>query len=328
MCNEIKEELVSIIVPIYNVEPFLEKCVNSLLNQTYTNIEVILVDDGSPDECPDICDKYREEDHRVKVIHKKNGGLSSARNSGLKVCRGDYIMFVDSDDWIEVDLIEKMVKVMRNNPVQLVTCGRCVTDENYQEKIISGKSEILSVKEVIKKSIFNNEIGIAAWGKLYKRIILENIEFPEGEIHEDVAIIYHIFNKCSLIYVLDYAGYYYRYNADGISKQQYSKKYDVVLKHVLENEQLINTQYPELKRYTATMVSQSCVDMLIKIIKTEQGYVNFIKQYNDYRYNLKIRKTKYIISIISNPKMIIWLFIFLLGNRKMVKLYKKIGIYK
>ena len=170
MCNEIKEELVSIIVPIYNVEPFLEKCVNSLLNQTYTNIEVILVDDGSPDECPDICDKYREEDHRVKVIHKKNGGLSSARNSGLKVCRGDYIMFVDSDDWIEVDLIEKMVKVMRNNPVQLVTCGRCVTDENYQEKIISGKSEILSVKEVIKKSIFNNEIGIAAWENYIKEL--------------------------------------------------------------------------------------------------------------------------------------------------------------
>lgn len=322
------KRLVSIIVPIYNVEPYLDKCIDSLLNQTYASIEVILVDDGSPDKCPYICDAYAKEDCRIKVIHKKNGGLSSARNAGLDICNGDYIMFVDSDDWIALDLIEKMVAIMQKKNVQLVTCGRWMVDKDNEDKITSGQSEILTTEQAIKKSIFNDKVGIAAWGKLYKREILEKIYFPEGEIHEDVAIIYHVFNRCSSIYLMDYAGYYYRYNAEGLSKQPYSTKYDVVLKHVLENENLINTQYPKLQRYTATMVAQSCVDMLIKIIKTKKGYAKFEKQYDDYRYNLQMRSKQYALSIASEPKKLIWLFIFLVGNKKVTKLYEKIGIYK
>lgn len=328
MFSSFSEKLVSIIVPVYNVENFLEKCIDSLLNQSYSNIEIILVDDGSPDSFADICDKYSSLDSRVVTIHKKNGGLSSARNAGLRICKGAYIMFVDSDDWIAQDLIEKMVKEIQEHSVQLVTCGRCVVDGNIKKYITSGKNEMLSVEEVIKKSIFNDKIGIAAWGKLYERQILDQILFPEGEIHEDVAVIYNIFNRCSSIFVMNYAGYYYRYNSEGISKQSYSTKYDVVLKHVLDNERMINSKYPHLACYSATMVAQSCVDMLVKILKTEGGYETFNLQYNKYRDNLILRKREYIIFVISMPKRLIWSLIFLVGNKTWAKLYKKLGIYK
>lgn len=321
------KNLVSVIVPIYNVEKYLKNCVDSILSQTYSNIELILVDDGSPDNSPVICDNYKNRDNRVKVIHKKNGGLSSARNAGLEICTGNYIMFVDSDDWIEKDLIERMIAIITNNPVELVTCGKYLDNGTNKKSITSKKSGILSVEEAIKDSIFDEKVGIAAWGKLYCRKIFDHIRFPEGEIHEDVAVIYHIFSECSRIYVLNYPGYYYRYNDGGISKQSYSKKYDIVLKHVLENEEFIINKYPKVALYGSAMVANTCVEMLIKIIRTDDGIINFDEQYHIYRNNLKNRFLIYIFSALLKPKKIMWALIFTFGDRNVSGLFRKIGIY-
>ena len=117
------DEKVSIIVPVYNVEKYLDKCIESIVNQTYRNIEIILVDDGSPDKCPEICNEWAKKDDRIKVIHKENGGLSSARNAALEIAQGDYITFVDSDDWIENDMIQSMLTCAAKNDADIVCCG-------------------------------------------------------------------------------------------------------------------------------------------------------------------------------------------------------------
>ena len=121
-------DLVSIIVPIYGVEEYLSKCIDSIINQTYKNLEIILVDDGSPDKCPDICDAFEKKDERIKVIHKKNGGLSDARNAGIDTAHGDYIVFVDSDDWIENTMVEHLLFACKKYNVEMATCARYITD--------------------------------------------------------------------------------------------------------------------------------------------------------------------------------------------------------
>ena len=128
------DSLISIIVPVYNVEQYLSRCVDSLVNQTYHNIEIILVDDGSPDRSGEICDEYAKKDKRVKVIHQSNGGLSDARNTALDIAKGDYLMFVDSDDWIEPTMYEEMLSFMEKEQLDLVECGINLVTNNISNK--------------------------------------------------------------------------------------------------------------------------------------------------------------------------------------------------
>lgn len=202
-------DLISIIVPIYKVELYLEKCLESILNQTYKNIEIILVDDESPDNCGVICDRYKEIDERIRVIHKKNGGLSDARNAGLKISKGKYILFVDSDDYLQIDLLENVYKYIVANDLDLVCFNYSTVNENYEkgescildieDRIYSLNSDI-EFKKYLIKNIYSYKDGVEAWNKLYKASIIKDNELKftyNNEIFaEDL-----LFNLSYLIHV-------------------------------------------------------------------------------------------------------------------------------
>ena len=174
----IMNSLVSVIVPIYNVEKYLERCISSILEQSYNNIEVILVDDGSNDGCPIICDKFERKDARVKVVHKPNGGLSSARNAGLEQMKGEYITFIDSDDWVEVNFVERMVEAISKSKVDVVQCGYCKKNDDNVVYVSTLTNEIVYGKDKILKSFFvTQNYQTMACMKLYKSEIFRKIKF-------------------------------------------------------------------------------------------------------------------------------------------------------
>lgn len=201
------EDVISIIVPIYNVEKYLTRCVDSLINQSYKELEIILVDDGSPDNCGDICDKYVREDTRIKVIHKENGGLSDARNAGLDMLTGNYVMFVDSDDWISRDLCEVLLKECKINNADISACFfRSVNeDELFVEDSVrtSYDTKLLTKDEALEIIIFNTDIkencpvAQMAWGKLYVAELFRSIRFPYGKLHEDEFTTYKVVDKAN-----------------------------------------------------------------------------------------------------------------------------------
>lgn len=199
----------SVIVPVYKVEPYIHKCVDSILGQTYTNLEVILVDDGSPDNCGKICDEYAVKDKRVKVIHKKNGGLSDARNAGIDISTGDIIGFIDSDDYIEARMYQEMIDYMEHNNLDIVCADTNQVKGNkikfkprYKKNYVWNKQEALS-------EILNGNLDNAAWNKIYKREIIGNTRFPQGRVYEDVATIYKFIYNADKVGYLSKPYYYY-----------------------------------------------------------------------------------------------------------------------
>ena len=187
------KELISIVIPVYNVENYLEKCLNSVINQTYKNLEIIVVNDGSTDKSGDICDKYSEIDKRIKVIHKKNGGLSDARNAGINVAKGKYIGFVDSDDYID----KEMYNIMYNN-IMVNKANICIVNRYYVfpdgTKLLRYKIEddikIMNNLEAIEEMNNFSMFDMAAWDKLYEKNLFDNIRFPVGKLSEDFYIMF------------------------------------------------------------------------------------------------------------------------------------------
>ena len=210
----------SIIVPVYKVEKQLEQCIRSILNQSFTNFELILVDDGSPDKCGEICDEYEKKDKRIKVIHKKNGGLSDARNAGLDIALGKYIGFVDSDDIIHPEMYERMYNFINKYNVDIVQCKfkkfKSIEDINKLSNINNTNIEYYTSKEAIMDMIDNNKINVNTWNKLYKRELFENERFPKGKIHEDEFLTYKLMYESNKIAYINEELYYYYQNDNGI----------------------------------------------------------------------------------------------------------------
>ncbi len=224
-----KNELVSIIIPIYKVEKYLNKCINSIVNQTYSNIEIILIDDGSPDRCPFICDEWGKKDSRIKVLHKKNGGLSDARNFGIEQCKGDYIVFIDSDDYIEKNMIETLYLAITEDKSDIAIC-----DYQIVEKGKNLLHKFSNKRFIVKDNKFDylyNEyscVTVVAWNKIYKREIFEKIRYPFGKIHEDEFIICDILQKANIIsYVLEPL-YYYVQRENSIMNKISLNRFDIV----------------------------------------------------------------------------------------------------
>lgn len=198
--------LVSIIVPIYKVENYLERCINSIINQSYKNLDVILIDDGSPDNCGLICDSYAKQDDRITVIHKENGGLSDARNRGIDIARGQYITFVDSDDFIHCDYVHNMVNVAEEYGCEVV---QCEFEKGELDKF-SESTRSDSVKVFDNVNIFyGRKLKITAWAKLYEKSIFSSLRFPVGKINEDEFITYKAIYRATKIAVISKPLYYY-----------------------------------------------------------------------------------------------------------------------
>lgn len=217
------KELISVIVPVYNVEKYLDRCIKSIVNQSYTNLEIILVDDGSPDKCGEICDEWAQKEERIKVIHKKNGGLSDARNTGIEIAQGQYLSFIDSDDYIHKDFIKILYENSLKNNADISMCGVKRTDKNedISREVKNENITIVFSKDILERK---NNIYCVAWNKLYKKSIFNNIRYPKGKIHEDVAVIYKIMYYSNKIAITDAELYFYFNAPESIMRSKFSRK--------------------------------------------------------------------------------------------------------
>ena len=243
------EDLISIIIPVYKVEKYIYKCIDSVLNQTYKNLEIILVDDGSPDKCPEICEEYAKKDNRIKIIHKKNGGLSDARNAGLKVATGKYIGFVDSDDYIEKDMYQVLYNniIKTNSDISIVNLKEVKENEIIENNVKDEQNTIEYTKLEGLKKLIENKIKSYAWNKLYKKEILNNIEFPVGRKMEDLAVMHKIFEKANKIVYTDKIEYYYLQRGDSILGNIDLKLTKDLFYFVTERYKYMIKKYPQLQ---------------------------------------------------------------------------------
>lgn len=220
-----KNPLISVIIPVYNVEKYVDECIKSVVKQTYTTLEIILVNDGSEDSSGTICDKWSQKDKRIRVIHKKNGGLSDARNTGILSAHGDLIGFVDSDDIIYPTMYEQLFKIMKETNSDISCCGidrTCLFSWKRQEKKIKEKIEIYSPEEALEAIIREKAIFVTVWNKLYKKDAIIEYLFPINKCHEDEFWTYLVIGRAKKIAQIETAYYGYRQRNDSIMKKKFS----------------------------------------------------------------------------------------------------------
>lgn len=217
--------LISIIIPVYNVEHYLERCVYSVIGQTYKNLEIFLVDDGSTDGCPQLCDELAKKDSRIKVIHKENGGLSDARNVAIDVCRGEYVFCLDSDDFIADDTIEFLYDSLVRSDADIATCGYV---NHYVEKpevgTVHSKELVFDAESALENMLYQKDATTSAWGKLYKRELFDGIRYPKGKICEDLDTTYKLFSRSRKIVLNTAIKLFYQQRTDSIINSQFSAK--------------------------------------------------------------------------------------------------------
>ncbi|WP_415345289.1 glycosyltransferase family 2 protein, partial [Clostridium perfringens] len=212
---------VSLIVPIYKVQDYLNKCIDSIINQSYKNLEIILVDDGSPDRCGEIIDLYEKQDNRIKVFHKKNGGLSDARNYGMNFITGDYVIFVDSDDWLSEDMVSDLMKTSLELNADIVQSGFYYAYDDYllydnRYYLEDMSPVVLNREELMYELVINEKVKNFAWGKLYKSVLIKDISFKIGVLFEDVFWAHKVMDRVDKYVIIHKPMYYYRQRKDSI----------------------------------------------------------------------------------------------------------------
>lgn len=312
-------ELISIIVPIYNVHKYLKKCVNSIINQTYTNLEIILVDDGSIDNCGIICDEYAKKDKRIKVIHKENGGLSDARNAGLEIANGKYVSFIDSDDYVSKNFIKKLYECCKKyncdmaeaNFIKIEKEIELEEKEKFESRVIDNK-EMLERLYILQDGI--NIRTVVVWNKLYKRKIVDKCKFPKGKIHEDEFFTYKVLYENNIkIAILDEILYYYRIRPGSITNQKFKiSKLDAI--EALEERIEYFKVKGEKKLYELTLNAyQLLLLRLLNLLKNDKCKNREIKSdlIHKFRSNYKkIKKTKNI----SNKEKVKYILAYISPN--------------
>ena len=261
-------ELVSIIVPIYNVEECLEKCVRSIIEQTYKNIEIILVDDGSTDNCGVICDNYKKIDNRIVVVHKRNEGLSSARNKGLDIAKGKYISFVDSDDYIEPKMIEELMQNMSEYKSDIAICNfYCIKNgiKLVKRKYIKKSFSIEGRKKYENIQGKYSYVTLVAWNKLYKREIFDTIRYPKGRIYEDSYVLCDILEKAQRISYILKPLYNYVYRSNSIINTFNIKHFDMIESYNRKIEFLSKKKYYDLVKIEKNMEMNDLIVTLSKL---------------------------------------------------------------
>lgn len=235
------EPLISIILPIYNIEKYLPLCMESIFNQTYNNLEIIMVDDGSKEDCAKMCDNYAEKDSRVVVYHKKNGGLSDARNFGIKRAKGEYITCIDPDDYIDIDYVEYLYLLLKKYNTKLSICQHRVKYDNGSVKDLGTLGdEVLDSKTVLERMMYHDVIDTSACAKLYHRDLFKNVEYPKGKLFEDIGTTYALIIQCKNISV----GYESKYN------------------YIFHNNSIVNSSFKLNKIDLIEMTDKMAVDVL------------------------------------------------------------------
>ena len=321
--------LISIIVPIYNVEKYLKQCLYSVCNQSYKNLEIILVDDGSPDNCGRICDNYAKSDDRIKVIHKENGGLSSARNAGLDVAKGEYISFIDSDDYIALNFIEKLYTLCIKNNADISECEFVKFENEINVEKSNVNNYIYTPKEILEQMYSEKYLKtVVVWNKLYKKYIYNDLRFPLGKINEDEFCTYKaIYNCKTKIAVTEEPLYYYRYNKESIMGRKFNlKRLDVLealdeRKEFYKNNNEAELYVKTLKKYSEVIrnfygLTKENIDeskeILNKLHQDAKDNYKELKKYKNIEMGCKLKNLVFIIC----PNVYLWL--------KNIKIFRKI----
>lgn len=242
---------ISIIVPCYNIAPYLQRCVDSILNQTYSNFELILVDDGSTDKTGVLCDELEQLDERIKVVHKQNGGLSDARNAGIDIADGDFLAFVDGDDYLEINAYELMIAEMQDAEVSLVSAGMITEDINGNiNKLMNETKAKLSREEAFANLLGNNRtIGQSSCNKLFRKQLFEKLRYKKGIIYEDMQLLPQILDICEKVVLLNVPVYHYVKRSGSITENKFSRwKYEG-RKIADEAIDICKQKYPSLVSY-------------------------------------------------------------------------------
>lgn len=315
------DDLISVIVPIYNVENYLEKCVDSILKQTYTNLEIILVDDGSTDKCGIICDKYKLESERIQVIHKKNGGLSDARNIGIEKANGKYIIFVDSDDFIVDNAIENLYKniIKYGKDISIGQIETFSDEKNIKKIERKVQTFCYDNQDAMENLLYNTQYTSSTAGKLFSKKIFDNIKFPVGKKYEDLATVYKLIHVSNGVVVTNQIVYeYFTARSGSIMNENFKLSRLDALYFTEEILDFINENYPMIKNAAIARLIIECRDILVEIPND-----NEFKKYKEY-INKYIKKYKF--KVIFDKKLPllrrISLFPILFGNKAIILCWK------
>ena len=270
-----EKALISIIIPVYKVEKYLEKCIQSVINQTYENLQIILVDDGSPDNCGKICDEYAKKDHRIEVIHKSNGGLSDARNKGLEMAKGEYIGFVDSDDYIEADMYEVLYNLLKQYNADVSICNFYTVSQGKIsiKNADNGINEYNRI-EILKEILLDKNIQSYAWNKLYKKELFDEIKYPIGKKYEDIGTTFYLLEKCNKVVVTGKSEYYYINRQDSIINNVTESTITDYIELIIQRYDYIEENIKELSSYNK--------DYLKRILKTAEKDIKSLNEVGDY----------------------------------------------
>lgn len=260
---------ISVIVPVYKVEAYLNRCVESIVNQTYQDLEIILVDDGSPDRCPILCDEWAQRDKRVRVIHKQNGGLSDARNAGLAIASGKYISFVDSDDWIEPDFLKTLLDLMQAENANISACGVRYLSENglcLRERSCERGFLALNKIDALRRLVQEDGVYQTVWNKLYTKETIGDVLFEVGRCNEDDFWTYRIFDRADKIVVTDQLLYNYLQRNGSIMGSGFTvKRIDGLVARIQRMEYL--QKYEELALFVKEQMYGECMYMFQSAVR-------------------------------------------------------------
>lgn len=244
-------EKISIIIPVYQVEAYLPKCLNSIIRQTYKNLEIILIDDGSKDQCGRICDEYARKDSRIRVIHKQNEGVANARNDGIKYATGDFISFIDSDDWIAANAYQVLYRGLKKYDADCAVggCinvveknGKCAVQRN-RKRGHKPSAVCESSSQAMKRVLLN---GSAVWNRLFKREVFDTIRFPSDRINDDEVVALHAYAECKKVVFLNQDTYFYRIRKNSITTSSFSLKKMDIYYNSMDNLAFVRESRPEL----------------------------------------------------------------------------------
>lgn len=288
-----KDYKISVIIPVYNVEDYLTECVDSILNQTYKNYEILLIDDGSTDKSPQICDTYSEKNNKIRVIHTRNRGLSAARNLGTEKAQGEYIFYLDSDDYVENNVLERMLKIVEQDNADIV-CGNFMY--TYPDRTVIAikeekEYEVLDTYSAMEQLVKGKKIQNFAWGKLIKKEIAQDHKFPVGKLFEDMYWTHYIIDQAAKV-AIDYKSFvYYRQRDNSISYSFNIKSLDQ-LEGMIQRKEFIEEEYPDLLIGYLNIMKQSaknlswCVVRNLKNEQKKQGILRLRKFYNLINKNI------------------------------------------
>ena len=253
--------LISVIVPVYKVEKYLDRCVQSIVDQTYPNLEIILVDDGSPDNCPAMCDAWAAKDPRIKVIHKENGGLSDARNVGMAAATGEYLGFVDSDDFIAPEMYQMLLERMIADGSDIAACGvEMVFEDGTPSRMLTKAGNcVLGTGEAMEAIVEESWLKQPVWYKLYKAELIRDIPFPVGKYHEDVFWSYQVIARAKRVSVIDTPCYFYLQRSGSIMGEGYSLKRLDAIEAKKQRLEFLEKQFLELADKAKIDLAFSCL---------------------------------------------------------------------